>query len=351
MLPPTYLDKRQIADLLPMHECISVMERMFLALTRGECLQPLRSLLWLPDRSGLLGMMPGYATPGATASDVHPAPDQDPGILGIKVISIFHANGAKGLPSHQGVVLLFDARTGTPALILDAGEITAIRTAAASAVATRLLARPDASRLTVLGTGEQAEKHIEAISLVQNLSRITIWGRNRSHAENLVRRVESRYNVPFHIAGSAQQAAADADIVCTVTASPIPVLEGDWIAAGTHINAVGSCTPSTRELDTAAVVRSRLFTDRYESLFCEAGEFLIPKSEGLMTENDVRGEIGEVLSGHKPGRLDANEITLFKSLGIAMEDLFAGRHIYDKFTASTALPNATNPSPQPFPSE
>ncbi|HVS98522.1 MAG TPA: ornithine cyclodeaminase family protein [Puia sp.] len=333
MLPPTYLDRRQIADLLPMHECISVMERMFLALARGECLQPLRSLLWLPDHSGLLGMMPGYSAAGSSGPDGQPASAREAGILGIKVLTIFHGNGAKGLPSHQGVVMLFDANTGTPLLLLDAAEITAIRTAAASAVATRLLARREASHLAILGTGEQAEKHIEAISLVQNVSRITLWGRNRSHAEDLALRLEARYNIPFHIADSAQQAAANAHILCTVTASPTPVLEGAWIPAGAHINAVGSCTPSTRELDTAAVVRSRLFTDRYESLFREAGEFLIPRSEGLLTESDVRGEIGEVLTGLKPGRLDANEITVFKSLGIAMEDLFAARHIYDKFIA------------------
>ena len=302
-----------------MDECISVMERMFLCLTRGECLQPLRSLLWLPDHSGLLGMMPGYAG----------------SILGIKVITIFHANGAMGLPSHQGLVILFDSKNGTPLLLLDAAEITAIRTAAASAVATRLLARKDASHLAILGTGEQAERHIRAISLVQHLSRITLWGRNASHAENLARRLESQYDIPFHIAGAAQQAVCNADIVCTVTSSPSPVLQGAWIAEGTHINAVGSCTPSTRELDTTAVLRSRLFTDRLESLFREAGEFLIPRSEGLLTETDVQGEIGEVLAGIRPGRLHSNEITLFKSLGIAAEDLFSARHIYDKLYAAT----------------
>lgn len=323
MLPPVYLDSQRIASLLPMRECIAVMEQMFLSLSRGDCLQPLRSLLWLPDHSGLLGMMPGYA--------------EGPGIFGIKIITIFHANGALGLPSHQGVVMLFDAKNGTPLLILDAAEITAIRTAAASAVATRLLARDDATHLAILGTGEQAERHLEAISLVRNLTKITIWGRSKPHAEHYVRRLESRYPIAFNIADTAEAAVRNADIICTVTSSPSPILLGAWIPDGAHVNAVGSCTPSTRELDTAAVLQSRLFTDRYESLFREAGEFLIPRSEGFLSETDVQGEIGEVLTHTRPGRRDPKEITLFKSLGIAAEDLFSARHIFDKLNAEAGV--------------
>jgi alanine dehydrogenase len=313
-MPPQYLDRERIADLLPMEEAISVMERTFHSLAAGECLQPLRSLMWLPDRTGILGMMPGYA--------------RGPDILGIKVITIFHANGALGLPSHQGVVMLFDAKTGAPLLLLDAAEVTAIRTAATSALATRLLARPDSSHLAILGTGEQAERHIEAITLVRQIDRITIWGRNTAHAQTLARKFEKVHHVS--IANTAQEAVSDADIICTVTASREPILYGEWIPEGAHINAVGSCTPATRELDTAAVLRSRLFTDRYESLFHEAGEFLIPKKEGLLTETDTQGELGEVLTGTKQGRRDAAEITLFKSLGIAAEDLFSARHIFEK---------------------
>lgn len=336
MASPAHLDKKRIASLLPMHECISVMEQMFRSLAKGDCLQPLRSLMWLPDQSGLLGMMPGYASgfgasvlPDLNAS-LLPGPS-GPAILGIKIITIFHANHSAGLPSHQGLVILFDATNGTPLVLLDAAEITAIRTAAASAVATRLLSRPDATRLAILGTGEQAERHIESIALVRNLTDITVWGRNQPHAEDLVHRLQPHYNVNFSIASTVEQAVSNADIICTVTASRTPILQGAWLPAGAHINAVGSCTPSTRELDTAAVLRSRLFTDRYESLFREAGEFLIPKSEGLISDTDVQGEIGEVLAQTRPGRYHPGEITLFKSLGIAAEDLFAARHVYDKF--------------------
>jgi ornithine cyclodeaminase len=304
-----------------MQDCISVMERMFRSLSAGECLQPLRNLLWLPDKSGILGMMPGYAG--------------GPGILGIKVITVFHGNGALGLPSHQGVVMLFDAKHGTPLLLLDAATITAIRTAAASALATRLLARENATRLAILGTGEQALQHAEAIALVRPLTAITVWGRNEMHAANLAHQLGARLaslDLPIHIASSAQEAVEDADIICTVTSSPTPILIGSWIPEGAHLNVVGSCTPTTREIDTQAVLRSRLFTDKYESLFNEAGEFLIPKNQGFLNESFVQGEIAEVLTGAKPGRTNATDITLFKSLGIAAEDLFAARYIYDQLS-------------------
>ena len=313
---PQYLDKTSITPLLPMQDCISVMERMFRSLAAGECLQPLRNLMWLPDKSGILGMMPGYA--GAQE------------ILGIKVITIFHANHTLGLPSHQGTVILFDAKQGTPLLLLDAATITAIRTAAVSALATRLLARENATRLAILGTGEQAEQHAQAIALVRPLTAITIWGRNETHAAAIAHTLGNTLDIPIHLASSVQEAVEDADIICTVTSSPQPILLGEWIPEGAHVNAVGSCTPATREVDTKAVLRSRLYTDRYESLFNEAGEFLIPKKEGFLNESAVQGELGEVLTGTKPGRGNAAEITLFKSLGIAAEDLFAARHIYDQ---------------------
>jgi len=295
-----------------MHDCISVMETMFHDLADGRILQPLRTLMWLPDRSGLLGMMPGYA--------------QGPNIIGIKLITIFHANGPAGLPSHQGIVILFEATHGTPVLLLDAAELTAIRTAAASALATQLLAREDATTLAIIGTGEQAERHIESISLVRSIDTIYCWGRNPEHAAALRNRLAARY--PIHLAASPQAAVEAADIICTVTSAAQPVVEGRWLKPGTHLNVVGSCTPNNREVDSKAIEISSLFTDRYDSLFKEAGDFLIPKQEGIVTESHVKGELGEVLTGAKPGRTSAADITLFKSLGIAAEDLYAAWHIY-----------------------
>ena len=295
-----------------MRDCIAVMEQMFGDLASGSILQPLRSLMWLPDRSGLLGLMPGFAA--------------GPNIIGVKLITIFPANGPAGLPSHQGLVVLFEGTHGQPVLLLDAAELTAIRTAAVSAVATRLLARQDASTLAVLGTGEQARKHVEAISLVRRIDRIHIWGRNEVRAKALCDELISRY--PVQVCPTPKAAVDTADIVCTVTAAAQPILEGKWLKEGAHLNVVGSSTPTNREVDTPAMLRARLFTDRYESLFREAGDFIIPKNEGKITDSHALGEIGKLVTGAKEGRTGPEDITLFKSLGIAAEDLYAAWHVY-----------------------
>ncbi len=319
-MEPLFVNKEKIASLLPMEECIEVMEKMFLSLAAGECLQPLRNIMRLPDGSGVLGMMPGHAA--------------KLGVMGIKVISVFHANSESGFPSHQGIIMLFDAKNGQPLMLFDALEITAIRTAAASAVATKLLSRENSSTLAIIGSGEQATRHIEAMLLIRNIKQINLWSRNENNAKHLVNELSAEYNIHVHVKKNVQLAVEHADIICTVTASKEPVVMGDWITAGTHINAVGSSTAAARELDTVAIVRSKLFTDRYESLFNEAGDFLIPKKEGAITDAHVKAEIGEVLSGTKKGREDDKEITVFKSLGIAAEDIFSAYHIYKKINAN-----------------
>ena len=319
-MDPLFINKEKIASLLPMEECIEVMEKMFRSLAAGECLQPLRNIMRLPDGSGVLGIMPGHAP--------------KLGVMGIKVISVFHANKEAGFPSHQGIVMLFDAKNGQPLMLFDALEITAIRTAAASAVATKLLSRKDSSTLAIIGSGEQAKRHIEAMLVVRNIKHINLWSRTENNAKHLVNELSAEYNIPIHTKKNVQQAIEHADIICTVTASKEPVVMGDWIAAGTHINAVGSSTAATRELDTTAIVRSKLFTDRYESLFNEAGDFLIPKKEGAVTDEHVKAEIGEVLSRAKKGRENDEEITVFKSLGIAAEDIFSAYHIYEKINSN-----------------
>jgi len=319
-MEPLFVNKEKIASLLPMDECIEVMQKMFSSLAAGECLQPLRNIMRLPDGSGVLGMMPGHAA--------------KLGVMGIKVISVFHANKEAGFPSHQGIVMLFDAKNGQPLMLFDALEITAIRTAAASAVATKLLSRKDSSTLAIIGSGEQAKRHIEAMLLVRNIQQINLWSRDENNAKHLVNELSAEYNLPVHIKKNVQQAVEHADIICTVTASKEPVVMGDWISAGSHINAVGSSTPFSRELDTTAIARSKLFTDRYESIFNEAGDFLIPKKEGAVTDDHVKAEIGEVLSGAKKGRENDEEITVFKSLGIAAEDIFSAYHIYEKLNAN-----------------
>lgn len=321
MANPRYLSKEEVALLLPMDECIAVMKDAFINLAEGKCLQPLRSLMWLPDRKGLLGMMPGYA--------------DGPRVAGIKVITVFHGNRDVGLPTHQGTVTLFDAANGRPLLIADAMEITSIRTAAASALATDILSAEDATRLAIIGTGEQAERHIEAISLVRNISEVFLWGRNEEKAEELASKLSARYKFTFSVMNSVAETVQNAHIICTVTSSSQPVLMGEWLQPGTHINAVGACTPYSRELDTKAVQLSSLFTDSYESLFNEAGDFLIPKREGAIDDSHVKADLSELVCGSKNGRTAKDEITLFKSLGIAAEDIFSASHMYDKI--KTAL--------------
>jgi len=304
-MEPLFISKEKISSLLTMNECILVMEKMFRSLANAECIQPLRSMMWLPDKTGLLGMMPGYA--------------ENLGVMGIKVISVFHANRDAGYPSHQGVVILFDA-----------AEITAIRTAAVSALATRLLSRENSELLAIIGSGEQAERHIEAISLVRKIKHINLWSRDEKNATTLVKKIAGQYSIPISIKKNARESVENADIICTVTSSKQPVVMGDWISNGTHINAVGSSTAAARELDTAVIVKSKLFTDCYESLFNEAGDFLIPKKEGVISDSDVKADLGEVIKGIKKGREKKEDITVFKSLGIAAEDIFSAWYIYQK---------------------
>ena len=303
-----------------MQECIAVMEKMFRSLATGGAAQPLRSLMWLPGKKGLLGIMPGY--------------DTTIGIMGIKLISVFHGNRDKGYPSHHGVVILFDANNGQPLMIFDASEITALRTAAVSALATTLLSRQDAEVLSIVGSGEQAERHIESILLVRKIRQINTWSRNEKNATRLASKVSERHNIPVVVSKNAKEAVKDADIICTVTSSPEPVVLGNWISRGAHINAVGSSTPVARELDTNAVLKSKLYTDCYESILNEAGDFLIPKKEGAVTDSHICGDLGELLLGTKRGREDKDEITLFKSLGIASEDISSCWHIYQKVNQS-----------------
>ncbi len=315
-----FLDRAGVEALLPMAECIEVIEEALRALTRGEAVQPLRSAIWMPDRHGLLGVMPGML-----GSLGHGDP-----VTGVKVITVMPGNHAHGEESHQGMVLLFEQERGRPLAVLDATAVTAIRTAAASAVATRALAREDAGDLAILGSGTQARSHLEAMRAVRTLRRVRVWSRNPESA----RRFAEAEGI--ETAASAREAIQGADLICTVTASTEPVLYGDWIAPGAHVNAVGACTPKARELDAMAVARSRLFVDRRESALAEAGDFLLAREEGAVTDAHILGELGEVLEGRVPGRQSAEEITLFKSLGIAVEDLAAGRHVYRKASGASA---------------
>ena len=314
------VNQTEVARLLPMGECIAAMEEALKGLARGEVLLPLRQVVMLPNNLGALAAMPAY-------SETLKA-------IGVKVITVFPGNRGSEFDSHQGAVLLFEARNGSLKAIADASEVTAIRTAAVSGVATRLLARPDASDLAILGSGVQARTHLEAMLIVRPLKRIRVWSPTPDHAEAFAERESKRHGVKIEPMGSARGTVKDADIVCTVTSSREPVLKGDWLAPGAHVNAVGASVKAARELDTAAVKKAALFVDRRESALNEAGDFLTPKAERVIGDDHIRAEIGELLLDRVPGRTSPSEITLFKSLGLAVEDLAAVNLIYRKAAKS-----------------
>lgn len=313
-MPALVLSQSEVRKLLPMDTCIGLMEQALAALSRGDAVNPLRQGVRLPDGLGIIGTMPGYLP--------------QPRALGLKAVAVFPGNHGTEYDSHQGVVLLFDVENGTPMAVLDASEITAVRTAAATGVATKLLAREDAHDLAIVGSGVQAGTHLEAMCVVRDIEKVRVYSPTAANRERFASEASQQFGISVTPTDSVEAAVADADIICTTTSAAEPILLGDWISPGCHINAVGSSIRSTRELDTAAVVRSRLFVDRIESTVNEAGDFLFPKQEGAVTDDHIVGEIGQILLGEVAGRETPDEITLFKSLGVAVEDLAAAHFVY-----------------------
>ncbi|HKY60855.1 MAG TPA: ornithine cyclodeaminase family protein [Gemmatimonadota bacterium] len=304
----------QVHALLPMAECVDAVEEALIARARGDATLPVRQLMWLPDRSGLLGLMPSRLGPSE--------------IMGVKVISVIPANHGTELDTHQGAVLLFETERGRLLAVIDATSITEIRTAAASAVATRALSRDDAGVLAILGTGVQARSHLEAIRVVRQVRSVRVWDRKPDRARTFARRGSERHGIEVRAVETAREAVRGADLVCTTTAAREPILEGAWLEPGAHVNAVGACFPTARELDTEAVLRSRFFVDTREGALTEAGDFLIPKAAGEVDDDHIVGEIGEVLTGRIHGRRSPEEITVFESLGIGIYDLAAAERVW-----------------------
>jgi ornithine cyclodeaminase len=261
---------------------------------------------------GVLGVMPG-------------ASEQT---FGAKLISVFPGNFAKGIQSHQGGVLLFDPDTGAPVAFIHAGEVTAIRTAAATAAATDVLARNESSRLALLGYGEQALTHARAMAHVRTLSEISIWGRSPEKAGVLADRLRTELGVATRVALTPAEAVAGADIVCAVSAAQEPILNGADVAPGTHVNLVGSSSAVPREADDDLVVKARIFADHREGVLKQGGEVIHAIEAGLITEAHVLGEIGQVMNGDLVGRIGPSDVTAYKSLGAVVQDLYAGWYVY-----------------------
>ena len=303
-----------------MEECITVMENIFIQLEEDQAFNPLRSAMLIPGENGLLSMMPGYVN------------KQD--IMGVKSVSVYPENANIGLESHQGSVTLFNALNGTPLAIMDAGQITAIRTAAVSGLATRILAKKNSKILAILGSGIQARTHIEAMTTILNLEEIRVWSKNKKNAKKLVEEQRKKYAIPFRPFDTVNEAIYNADIICTTTAAVEPILQGKYLMQGVHINAVGSSVRNTRELDGFAIKLSKLYVDKIESTINESGDFLMAKQEGTIDDNHIIGTLGEILTKQKKGRNNINDITLFKSLGLAVEDIATAFFIYDKYVKS-----------------
>jgi len=317
------LDSRQIRALLPMTECIELMADALTALARGEVFQPLRTIIRPPEARGLLGLMPAFRA-------------GERGAFGMKAICVFPGNPAMGKDAHQGAVMLFSRETGEMLALMNASEITAIRTAAVSAVATRLLAREDAQQLAIIGAGVQARTHLAALAAVRTIKHARIACRNIEHAEELARELQPQFSFPIEPVQTNEEAVRDAELIVTATSSLEPVINKDWISPGAHVNAIGTHSPNSREIDGATMAAARVFTDRRESVLNEAGDYLLAAKEGLVTPESIQGEIGELLIGTKSGRTSATEITLFKSLGLAIEDVASANYLYNKAQAQNA---------------
>jgi len=298
------IDRDEVARRLDHAQGIVLVRAAMVALAQGRSSQLLRGILDLGDGDAF-GVMPG-ALDGAG--------------FGAKIVSVFPSAAATGR-SHQGVIVLFDRDSGAPVCVIDAGEVTAIRTACASAVATDALARGDATTLAILGTGEQAWHHALALRHVRPLSRVALWGRDAGKARELAERVSTELGIPAHACASVREATHDADIVCTVTAASEPILQFDDVAAGCHVNAVGSSRAGPVEIDPLFVSRARFIPDHREGVLAQGAEFLRAKALGLAGESDVGPDIGRVLAGDAPGRTDPREVTVYKSLGSIVQDL------------------------------
>ena len=310
-----FIDREEVARRLTYDVCIPIVRNAMIAFSRGETRQLLRSIIPLAE-GRLFGVMPGAM--GASAP------------FGAKLISVFPENFALGRQSHQGLVILFEPETGAPVCVVHAGEITAIRTAAASAVATDALARKDARRLAILGYGEQAATHARAISKVRDLESISVWGRSPQRAQAFAERMQKELAVPVVTAITVEDAVAAADIICTVTAAAEPILKGSWVRPGTHVNLVGSGHAGPAEVDHDLVVRSRFVADSREGVLAQGAEFLRAKAAGLIDDEHIVAEIGQVLAGEIEGRRSTEEITVYKSLGHVVQDLATAWALYSQ---------------------
>jgi ornithine cyclodeaminase/alanine dehydrogenase-like protein (mu-crystallin family) len=302
------LNQEEVEQLLDMEGCIEAMAEALASLARGEVHVPLRVVVRAEGEDAFLGLMPAHRAGRAP-------------LYSLKTVCVFPDNPERGLDAHQGTVTLFDGETGETRAVMNASAITAIRTAAVSAVATRLLAREDARELGILGAGVQARSHLEALRLVRDFDTVRIYSPTAAHAKALAEEAGAE------AVGSAQEAVQGADIVVTATSAVDPVLRREWLKPGAHVNVIGGRPPTMRELDVATVADSAFYVDRRESAEKEAFDYRDALEAGAIGPDHIKGEIGEVLIGTAPGRQSPDELTVFRSLGLAVEDLAAAEYV------------------------
>ncbi|MGC9949385.1 MAG: ornithine cyclodeaminase family protein [Bryobacteraceae bacterium] len=305
------LSEADIRAVLPMPDLIAAMETALAAFSSGQVVQPVRPVVEMGE-SALFAAMPGFV--------------REPAVLGAKLVAVIGANQARGLPTHRASILLLDPETGALIALMDGRLITEMRTAAVSAVSARYMARADAAALAILGSGVQARSHLTALTIARAFAEVRIWSPTPDH----LRQFAAESPMPVRACQSAAEAVRGADIVILATASATPVVEDAWVAPGAHVVSVGACRPNQREMDPALVARARLVVDSRASAFQESGDIVMGLGEGRFAPSHVVAELGEVVSGGAPGRTAAQEITVFKSLGLAVEDLAAARLAFDR---------------------
>jgi len=310
------LNEAEVASLLSMGELIGVMESALARFSAGDVLQPVRTVLSVGPTKAFFGVMPAYLP--------------DPGRLGAKLVTVFNGNEARGLPSHLATILLLDAETGALCGILDGRFITEARTAAVSAVSARHLSRVEASTLAILGTGVQARSHLEALKEVRGLKDIRVWSPRLTSRERFVEEMATHVTGTLRATHHAEQAVEGADLIVLATSSPTPVIENGWVSDGAHIMSVGACRPDQREMDPRLVARAELYVDSKAAALVESGDVVMGIREGRFGEAHLRGELGEVVLRRVHARTSHDQVTIFKSLGMAVEDVAAAGLVLDR---------------------
>jgi alanine dehydrogenase len=319
------LTEQHVHSLLPMADLIPAMESALARFSAGEVLQPVRTVLTVGPTKAYYGLMPAFVPAPAGGSS-----------MGAKLVTVFGENHTKGLPSHLATILLLDPETGSLVALMDGRYITEARTAAVSAVSARFLARPEASTLALIGSGVQARSHLEALQHVRQLKEVRVWSPRPQSREQFIAEMAPRVGIPIRNAATAQAATDGADLVVLATASKTPVIESEWVAPGAHVMCVGACRPDQREMAPALVKRARLYVDSRAAALVESGDVVMNINEGLFDKTHVRGEIGELVLGRAHGRADDTDVTIFKSLGMAVEDVVAADLVYRRASETGA---------------